>query len=346
MTNFSLHLAALAVVAIDGLRAVRTQPPISQTPDFAFTGVIDADGHSWIVKFPRNAHAGTVLEAEASIADFLLQELRRGALPFDVLRPAGFAKVKAGRAMVYRSPIGKTKDFTEIDSAYAHELGRTLAAIHALSPDVVERAGMPLYSAEICRQRLLAELSDAEIQADIPAVLRRRWRNMLEDNQLWNFTPTVVHGDFAEDNVLWSEHTVSCVLGFGEAHVGDPAIDFSILISDLTEDNFAAVLESYQNALSKEVSEDFIQRATLMSEFALLRWLLHGIRNDDSEIIEQAEEMLKTLAFDIELDPNLAPGANWEVDLADSELVAEPASELEFKPSTSQLDQADQADQN
>ncbi|XCB30459.1 hypothetical protein RQN30_03390 [Arcanobacterium hippocoleae] len=109
VNNYSLHLAALAVAAIDGLHVVGTQAPIGRTPDFSFTGVLDSDGNSWVVKFPRTVSAGTVLEAEAGIADSLLQELRQGNLPFDVLRPAGFAKVKVGRAMVYRTPIGKEK---------------------------------------------------------------------------------------------------------------------------------------------------------------------------------------------------------------------------------------------
>lgn len=331
VSNFSLHLAALAVAAVDGLRVVGTQAPIMRTPDFSFTGVLDSDGHSWVVKFPRNVYAGTVLEAEAAIAEFLLQELRRGNLPFDVLRPAGFVKVKSGRAMVYRNPIGKPLEFDQIDSSYAHELGRTVAAIHSLSPDVIEHAGMPVYSAQACRQRLMAELSDATVQAEIPAVLLRRWREMFENDALWNFTPTVVHGDLAAENILWSEHSVSCVLGFGQAHVGDPATDFGILLSDLDADNFDAALESYQNAIGADVTDAFLERASLLSEFALLRWLMHGIRQNDEDIIAQAEEMLKTLAFDIELDPELAPGPSWEVDLHESSLQTEPAVELEFK---------------
>lgn len=331
VSNFSLHLAALAVAAVDGLQVVGVQTQTINTADFAFTNILDADGHSWVVKFPRNTHAGAVLEAEAAIAEFLLQELRRGNLPFDVLRPAGFAKVKSGRAMVYRAPIGKSRDFADFDLSYAHELGRVLAAIHSLSPDVVERAGMPVYSAQTCRQRLMTELSDASAQTEIPAVLRRRWRDMLEDDELWNFSPTVVHGDFAAENLLWSEHSVSCVLGFGEAHVGDPATDFAMLLSDLDDDNFDAVLESYQNALGADISAVLLERATLLSEFALLRWLIHGIRTDDEEVIDQAEEMLKTLAFDIELDPELAPGPNWEVDLQDSHFATEPAQDLKFR---------------
>ncbi|XCB30460.1 phosphotransferase [Arcanobacterium hippocoleae] len=229
-----------------------------------------------------------------------------------------------------------------MDSAYAHELGRTLAAIHSLSADVIERAGMPVYSADICRQRLLAELSDADAQAEIPAVLCHRWRDMLENQRLWNFTPCVVHGDFADENVLWSEHTVSCVVGFGEAHVGDPAADFSLLITDLSDENFAAVLESYQNAIGADVSEDFIERVTLLSEFSLLRWLMHGIRHGNTEVIDQAEDMLRTLAFDIELDPELVPGPGWEVDLENSAFSAEPAAEINFRESAKDISSEEQ----
>lgn len=317
MTITPLHLAALAVAAVPDLQAVGTRGPHIQTNDFIYGGVLDQRGRHWIVKYPRNTHAGTVIEAEAGIAPVLIEQLRRGSLPFDVVRPAGFAQADFGRAMVYSAPLGRPRNFESIGDDGAHELGRTLAAIHLLSPDVIADAGMPVYSAESTRKRLLTELHDAAASADIPRVLFRRWENALECDELWDFTPRVIHGDVAPENVLWSEGRVSAVLGFGESQVGDPAADFAFLVSGVDESLFDAIFESYSNAMDSAPDGHFFTRTVLLSELALAKWLMFGVRQDNSAIIADARGMLDDLATDVESDPELAPGPAWHMDVVE-----------------------------
>lgn len=308
-----LHLAALAVAARDEIEVVGTRPPISRTDDFLYTGVLDSKGRKWTVKYPRHSQAGTILEAEAGIAPALLTELQSGKLPFDVLRPAGFTAVKHGRAMVYRSPVGRTKDFSDFTLDDAQELGRALAAIHNLNPEVINKTGMPSYTADAWRKRLLAALHDASTSATIPGLLLRRWERALEDTALWNFHPCVSHGDVAEENILWSEGQISCFLGFGEANLSDGARDFANLSAALPEDVFDAAFASYQNAREEEVDENFLTRSLLMSELAIPRWLMHGVRSHDEKIITEAQKMLDDLLEAVAADPELNSEPSWEV---------------------------------
>lgn len=308
-----LHLAALAVAARDEIEVVGTRPPISRTDDFLYTGVLDSKGRKWTVKYPRHSQAGTILEAEAEIAPALLAELQSGKLPFDVLRPAGFTAVKHGRAMVYRSPVGRAKDFSDFTLDDAQELGRALAAIHNLNPEVINKTGMPSYTADAWRKRLLAALHDASTSATIPGLLLRRWERALEDTALWNFHPCVSHGDVAEENILWSEGQISCFLGFGEANLSDGARDFANLSAALPEDVFDAAFASYQNAREEEVDENFLTRSLLMSELAIPRWLMHGVRSHDEKIITEAQKMLDDLLEAVAADPELNSEPSWEV---------------------------------
>lgn len=308
-----LHLAALAVAARDEIEVVGTRPPISRTDDFLYTGVLDSKGRKWTVKYPRHSQAGTILEAEAEIAPALLAELQSGKLPFDVLRPAGFTAVKHGRAMVYRSPVGRAKDFSDFTLDDAQELGRALAAIHNLNPEVINKTGMPSYTADAWRKRLLAALHDASTSTTIPGLLLRRWERALEDTALWNFHPCVSHGDVAEENILWSEGQISCFLGFGEANLSDGARDFANLSAALPEDVFDAAFASYQNAREEEVDENFLTRSLLMSELAIPRWLMHGVRSHDEKIITEAQKMLDDLLEAVAADPELNSDPSWEV---------------------------------
>ena len=307
----ALHLGALAVAAVDGLESVGANL-ISQSADFASGTVLDSKGRKWTVKVPLTAQAATTLEAEVSLAPQMLEQLRAGNLNFDVIRPAGFAKSGFGRALVFPRPIGKMRDFAALDSDGAHEMGRTLATLHSLPHSTIDNAGLPVYTPSAWRRRLLTELHDIEAAATIPPILRRRWENAFESEALWEFEPVVVHGDVAPENFLWSEGSVTCVLGMGEAHVGDPAVDFAMLLSDVDEDHFDAVLESYSN--SRDVDDNFFNRAMLMSEFALARWLMFGVRTGDNEIKLEAGDMLIALAEEVENDPELAVGPTWKVD--------------------------------
>ncbi|VEI13953.1 phosphotransferase [Trueperella bialowiezensis] len=316
MSTIPFKLAGLAVAAVDGLEAVGVRGPYTRTADFQYGGVVDAGGRNWVVKQPLNTIAATMIEAEAAIAPALLDQLRAGRLPFDVMRPAGFAQVKSGRAVVYVRPLGEHKDFDEMTAGDAHELGRTLATIHKLPTDTVESAGLPSYDPQTSRRRLLADLHDADAMGALPGVLRRRWENALEQDHMWEFTPRVVHGDVADDQFMWSHGTISSVLGFGSAHVGDPAHDFAPLVSTLDEDLFAAVLESYENALGEETDDYFFNRTILISELALPAWMLFGARRGDDDIVADARAMMDDLAADVDADPDLAPGPTWSVSSA------------------------------
>ena len=303
------YLAALAVSAIDGLDAVGTRPPYIETDDFVTGCVLDSRGRRWIVKCPKDSTA-----AEAGLAPLLLDELRGGELPFDIIRPAGFASVSAGgRAMVYPEPFGVPNDFAAMHEEEARELGRTVAAIHMLPREIVEHAGLPVYSAEECRLRQLAEINDAEQVSRIPSVLRRRWSEALENKDLWDFQPVVVHGNIDSENFLWSESAVSSVQGFGEAHVGDPATDLVHLL-DLEPEILDCFTESYYNTRGEHLDEHCLTRAFLLNELNIMRWFLHGIRTQNDAVQHDAQTMLVELAEEVEADPALNAGPAWDVD--------------------------------
>lgn len=305
-----LHLAALAVCAIDGLEAVGTRAPYRRTPDFQFGGVIDAQGRNWVVKVPLHTHAATTLEAEVSVAKALGKEVSDGNLPFDILRPAGFAKVKTGRALVFPSPIGKSRPFESLGERASHELGRTLSAIHNLPIDVATRSGLPVYDSQLLRARLRAELADINESSPLPPALMRRWESAISCDSLWNFRTVFVHGDVAGENFFWSNGSVTTVVGFGDSHVGDPAEDFASLVTILDDDEFAATIESYGNGLESDSA--FMTRTILLSEIALARWLGFGVRTQDPDVIDNAKTMLADLASDIANDPELATGPTWK----------------------------------
>lgn len=294
-----LTLAALATAAIPGLDVVATRAPQHDGTDFAVTGVLDSGGRHWVVRSPLHPAAGAALEGEVAFLDRLAEAVDDGVLPFDVPRPAGFAALpEGGRAMVYRELQGRPLDVTTLrpGPGLAASIGRALAAVHELPAATVDAAGLPVYDAESYRTRRLSELDAAAASGYVPAVLMRRWERALEDVSLWRFRATPVHGDLAAEHVLVANDEVRGIVDWSEAHVGDPAEDLAWLVAAAPERALDAVLESYSLARTERGDDHLLERATLVSELALARWLLHGVRTGDREVVDDAAQMLAELA--------------------------------------------------
>ena len=189
--------------------------------------------------------------------------------------------------------------FMAAGKSVAAEIGRAMAAVHALPRDLVTKADLPSYTANEFRQRRLNELDQAATTGKIPSVLLRRWEHALEDVSLWRFKPTVVHGDLHEDNILLTGERVSAVTGWTDLRVGDPADDFAWLIAANDPRFTDAVHSAYLEAGKDPEDPHLIRRAALSAEFALAQWLVRGVAAENDAMVEEAVEMLRTLEEDV-----------------------------------------------
>jgi len=324
-----LALAALATAAVPGLDVVATRSPQSTTADFQVTGVLDSGGRQWVVRCPLHPSAGAALEAEVVLLAALAPYVTSGALPFAVPEPAGFAALpEGGRAMVYRQLRGRPLDLERLGPGpgLAADLGRCLAALHELPASVVEDAGLPSYTAEEYRKRCLAEVDVAARTGHVPTVVLERWERALEDVALWRFRTTPVHGDLAEEHVLVLDGEVSAVISFSEAHVGDPAVDLAWLLASAPEDCLDAIEEAYALARPENADTYLLDRAQLVGELALARWLVHGVNTGDDAVVADAAGMLADLADQVRdaepighREPVVVPGRpeDWAEDAAE-----------------------------
>ncbi|WP_418605589.1 phosphotransferase [Georgenia sp. SUBG003] len=334
MVRSALALAALATTAVPGLDVVATRPPQTANSDYQTTGLLDAGGRHWVIRAPLHPAAGAALEGEVALLAKLTKEIDEGRLPFDVPRPVGFAALpEGGRAMVFRALVGRPLVLDRLTSGpgLSAELGRAIAAFHELDDAVVADAGLPVYDPDSYRKRCLAEVDEAARTGRVPSVLLNRWEHALEDVTLWRFRPTPVHGDLTPEHVLVKDGRITAMLSFSEVHVGDPAEDLAWLLAAAPEDSLDAIEEAYSLARTESADATLMDRALLVSELALARWLLHGVRHDEQPVVEDATAMLRTLAADVvdapaigSREPVVVPGydAGWPDEEADHVSVA------------------------
>lgn len=308
MPRSPLALAALASVAVPGLDVYDVLRSTLADTDFDVVVVKDATGKRWIVRAPRRAAAGAALEAEMGVLKSLVRAREAGLVDFEVARPAGAATIAGedgGRAIVYSDVAGSPLVLAALEPGpgLAAGIGRALAQIHELPVSLIEDQGMPVYSASEYRDRRLAEL-DAGIQTGlVPPRLADRWEKQLENISWWRFEPTVVHGDMGEHQLLISEGQVAGVMDWMDARVADPADDLSWLAAAAPEDVLDSVFEAYTMGRRELRDPHLLDRARLASELALLRWLMYGVRTENSDVIADGQAMLADLEaalFDVE----------------------------------------------
>ena len=291
MARSPFTLAALAAAAVPCLTAAGVAP--LRVDDFDAAVVSTTDGRELLVRLPRSRQADTRIRAElAGLA--ALTSGARSRLPFDVLRPEGAVAYGPTRAVVTNHPDGVPVGLDDLAGRerLGAAIGRAIAETHRLPSTVVTDAGLPV-AGPAESQRLAASIvSRAEATGLLPAVVEARWRAALDDAELWQFQPTVVGGFDAESFHVDGDEVVT-VTGWHGLSIGDPASDLAWLSQD--ERAADAVFAGYAAVIGGG-DRRLRGRAAFFAELELARWLLHGQDLRDQAIVDDAVDMLTTLA--------------------------------------------------
>lgn len=302
MGRSPLILAALAKDAVPALDFVQVLPLDSQSGGHFDSIILTSNqGEHFVLKMPNGQAAGLALETELQ-AIKSLRSKERLHLPFNVTNLVGESRDKNGtRALLFSYIYGDPIDITRVapTSPLLTSIGQAIAAIHTLPAAVVEDSGLPVFTPEQIVQRRLAELDRAGQSGQIPASLRNRWEQALEDVNLFRFQPTVVHGNLHGQNMLSLEAAVSGVLDWGSLSIGDPAADLTWILGAGSEEVGYTTLLAYQ-AARPNIDENLRQRVALYAELEHVTWLLQAQLRKDPQEIEQAIALLADLATDFE----------------------------------------------
>ena len=300
------ELAALATVAVPRLEVAGLRPPQFSDEVLSVTGLIDTSGDRWMVVCPHDTVGGLDMEAQNAVLERLGKAHDFSKIPFEIPRPAGFTRTPEGdRVMVHRDLGGRVMETSDFDDPHLlpASLGNALAALHNLPELIYTGVNLPAYSAIECRDRHQAVLDEAAQEVVIPANLWDRWEESLENLSLWRFLPSPIHGDLSETSIHVDHGRVCALTGFSSAHVGDPAVDIAWVFARASDEFLERFHEAYQQMRS-EKDLHLLERAELLSELAVVRWLVHGLHSDDSEIVDEARAMLADLSASIGETPS------------------------------------------
>jgi aminoglycoside 2''-phosphotransferase len=113
----------------------------------------------------------------------------------------------------------------------------------------------------------------------------------LGDDKNFDFTPTIIHGDFDTSNVLVDPRTfeVTGIIDFEESRIYDPAADFPFYREgDLFLKN---LLTKYQGIKD----QNFEERMKFLYGCTCLHYIKFGIEHNYSNMIQAGLQMLKNI---------------------------------------------------
>ncbi|PID98368.1 MAG: phosphotransferase [Actinobacteria bacterium] len=297
------------MAAVPGLKVAGLRGPQFSDEVVSVTGIIDSEGNRWMVTSPHDTVGGMDLESQSAVLSRLARAHDAHTIPFDVPRPIGFLRTKDGLRVMVHNDLG-SRFMTDSDFDDPHllpaSLARSLASLHNLDPVIYTGIDLPAYTADEVRARHMALLDEAASATVIPANLWNRWEMALEDAALWRFTTVPVHGDLTTTAITVDDGSVMALTGFSSAHVGDPALDVSWVLAQASPAFLDRFRQEYSSTRT-HIDVHLLTRAQLSSELAIIRWLLHGVHAEDTEIVDSARQMLSEMADDIGDDQLVRP---------------------------------------
>ncbi|MDR2294564.1 MAG: aminoglycoside phosphotransferase [Microbacterium sp.] len=310
MARSPLTLAAAATAAVPGVEIVGTTALSAHGEGRNDSAVVTlADGTRAVVRLPRDEAVDVELASEA-LALRALTDGVRALLGFEAPRFLGVGPLDGRRVFVTSFIPGYQVDAGDIPSGrgVASSVGETLAAVHALPASFVRNSGLPHRTADQVRQDARRVLDESSATGRVPVRLMVRWRDVLDDDSMWQFEPAVTLGGTAASAFVYEDRdgvpTVSGVVDWHALQVTDPAVDLQFLM--FAPDAIDSVYQAYVASSHRAPDEMVLARARLHSELDVARWLLHGRDTREANVVDDAAAMLDTLAEDVR-DDDLRP---------------------------------------
>jgi macrolide phosphotransferase len=307
MASTPFTLAALATLAVPGLIVHSAREHSYGDADELVAAVVVTDLGELIVRVPREAASEQILGGEL-LGLAALTEGARSLLPFAVPTVLGQTKAGSTRAVVCTFLSGSKLDAAHIsaDALVLASIAATLRAIHALPLSIVSDAGLPVRSAEDARENAARIVRRAQATRLAPAAVSSRWESVLDDDALWQFEPTVVHGNMQIEQLLVHNEHVTGVLGWSALAVDDPAMDLAWICAAGAE-TFDSALARYSQERDVSNPEAFRARAFFYHELEVAKWLLHGVDTHDQAVTDDAVAMFDALVDRLPFAPAAVP---------------------------------------
>lgn len=175
----------------------------------------------------------------------------------------------------------------------AAETGAFLSELHRFPAQRATELGVRTFTAESWHDEYaeFRERTDNEVTCLLSPDEQRKvaafWDGFLDDDRNFRFRPALIHADLGFEHLLvdGDRNHLLGVIDFGDARVGDPALDFVVFNGTFGD----AVVAAYDG----EIDETFVQRASAYLQIGPFHEVLYGQETDQPKFVESGLEGIR-----------------------------------------------------
>ncbi|RDI42289.1 phosphotransferase [Falsibacillus pallidus] len=248
----------------------------------------------YLFRFPRREIAVPLIETEGIILPRLSSDA-----PLDIPDPLFYGKPDHSYPwpfLGYKYVKGSVPtDLSKINGEEsARLLGKMLKKIHHFPIEKAVELGVPydrLYRVDIEKRKDKMKENMEVLMESGHWKWEEKWRTFTDSLTHIDYESpkALCHGDLHIRNILVDEkHTISGIIDWGDVHIGNPAVDLSIVYSFLPKDSRCFFFEEYG-----EVDDDLLQLARFKAVYTAAVLAVYGMDKKDSSLVSASIQSLK-----------------------------------------------------
>ena len=272
---------------LEKIRAV--YPNISfEHLDFNQDGMVNdivVVNHQIVCRFAKDDRGKKVLSHEAKVLKVVQNYIDLRVPQFEHLEE-GFVSYRFIRGEpLSRNTLLKLSMASQ--NSIIYQLGRFHQQLHSIPSEVLLNAGLSFSGVERSREDWLKfydrvqEILFPYLWSHQQTFIHELFAPIITGELNLSYTPVLIHGDLATYHILFDpfSETISGLIDFGTAGLGDPACDFAVLLSNYGESIVQRMQSNYP------LLTNFINRSRFLMGTVELQWSLAGIKYKDPEML-------------------------------------------------------------